>query len=276
MLSGRLSAAVEFENVLSNLSCGLIVGYDVGSAGSNQGLGGMVQAGIGNPGMFYISEWVPAVAPDQPSNLVTHAATGNRANLKPSVRYQMAVTVQGSDMSLSVNGVDVAEARLPSRPVKRREVGLFCQSTGKITIRDFRAEAAEPQAFIVMQFSSPYNEVYSSAIKGVCTEMRISPVRADEIYGPGIIIQDVIDRIARSQLVIADITPPNQNVYFEVGYALALGKPIILLARTPAAGDRLPFDLSGFRVLFYEDSIGGKPMLEAGLRRHLQEILGTE
>jgi hypothetical protein len=57
------------------------------------------------------------------------------------------------------------------------------------------------------------------------------------------------------------ITPNNANVYFEVGYALALAKPTTLLARK---GTSLPFDVAGFRVLFmktpsdYEDTIGGK------------------
>jgi hypothetical protein len=66
--------------------------------------------------------------------------------------------------------------------------------------------------------------------------------------------------------------PNNPNVYFEVGYALVMKKPTILLARK---GTSLPFDVAGFRVLFYEDSIGGKGKLEEGLRRHLAAILGS-
>ena len=127
-----------------------------------------------------------------------------------------------------------------------------------------------------MQFSSPYNEVYSDVIKKLCEETRIDAVRADEIYGPGIIIKDVVDRIAKSQVVIADISPTNPNVYFEVGYALALGKPIILLAQRRGPETSLPFDLSAFRVLFYDDSIGGKLKLETGLRKHLKQILGND
>ena len=131
-------------------------------------------------------------------------------------------------------------------------------------------------AFIVMQFSSPYNEVYSDVIRKLCEESGIDPVRADEIYGPGIIIKDVVDRIAKSQVVIADISPTNPNVYFEVGYALALGKPIVLLAQRRVPDAPLPFDLSAFRVLFYDDSIGGKLKLETGLRKHLKQILGND
>ena len=71
--------------------------------------------------------------------------------------------------------------------------------------------------------------------------------------------------------MIADISGVNANVYFEVGYALASKKPIILLAKKDT---ELPFDVSGFRVLFYEDSIGGKAKVEEGLRKHLTALVG--
>jgi hypothetical protein len=62
-------------------------------------------------------------------------------------------------------------------------------------------------------------------------------------------------------------------VYFEVGYALALKKPIILLAKRET---KLPFDIAGFRVLFYDDSIGGKIRVEEGLTQHLTAIVGSD
>ena len=77
-------------------------------------------------------------------------------------------------------------------------------------------------------------------------------------------------------MIIADIStlPPNDeinaNVFFEVGYAHALSKPVILLARK---GTPLPFDVRSFRVLFYEDSIGGKARLDDSLKRYVNEVL---
>ena len=70
--------------------------------------------------------------------------------------------------------------------------------------------------------------------------------------------------------MIAEITPANQNVFYELGYAHALKKPTILLAER---GKELPFDISGYRCLFYENSIGGKKAVEDGLREHLEAIL---
>jgi nucleoside 2-deoxyribosyltransferase len=57
-----------------------------------------------------------------------------------------------------------------------------------------------------------------------------TPYRADQVYGPGSIIEDVIRGIETAQIVIAEITPTNENVFYEVGYAHALKKPTILLA----------------------------------------------
>ena len=71
-------------------------------------------------------------------------------------------------------------------------------------------------------------------------------------------------------MIIAEITAPNQNVFYELGYAHALNKPTVLLAQR---GKELPFDIRSYRVIFYEDTIGGKPVVEKTLRTHLHSIL---
>ena len=70
-------------------------------------------------------------------------------------------------------------------------------------------------------------------------------------------------------MVIADITPVNANVFYEVGYSHALKKPTILLAQR---GTKLPFDISGFRTIFYDNTIDGKGQVEDGLKKHLNEV----
>jgi hypothetical protein len=57
---------------------------------------------------------------------------------------------------------------------------------------------------------------------------------------------------------------------YEVGYADALNKPLIILAQK---GTTLPFDIRGYRVVFYEDVIGGEIELAANLRKQLKAIL---
>lgn len=270
LVNGRLCATVKFHQVTPHSVLELIVNYDPYTKG-------MVTAGLGGSGtMFSIREWVPAPTPQlQGGGWANHQLTGDRANLHADVAYDLVVRIQGSVLTLDVNDVPVSVATLPAALSQARQVGLFVVSPSPVEISGFATEIERPKAFVVMQFSSPYNEVYSHIIKDVCDreEFQIDAVRGDEIYGPGIIIKDVIDQITKCQVVIADISPDNPNVYFEVGYALALGKPIILLAQRRKPGESLPFDLSAFRVLFYEDTIGGKPRLEEGLANHLREIL---
>ena len=83
---------------------------------------------------------------------------------------------------------------------------------------------------------------------------------------------EINQQIETSKVVIADITPPNLNVYYEVGYAHALKKPTVLIADRDKLA-KLPFDVSPFRTLFYENSIGGKKRVEDGLRKYLDEIV---
>ncbi len=149
-----------------------------------------------------------------------------------------------------------------SSPYTRSQVGLFCVDTSDIHIRDFAVKSVRPRAFVVMQFSSPFNDVYAEVIKQVCDDLAVEVHRVDETFGPGVIIADISRSILESTFVIADITPLNANVSYELGYAHGRGKPTILIAERET---RLPFDVSPFRTLSYENSIGGKPRLEAGL-----------
>jgi len=87
--------------------------------------------------------------------------------------------------------------------------------------------------------------------------------------GPGQIINDIERQVVEAKAIIAEISPNNPNVYWEVGYAHALKKPTVLIADKDT---RLPFDVSSFRVLFYENTIGGKKRIEEGITRHLTAI----
>jgi len=240
----------------------LILSYDPRSrAFLIAGLGGLPWA------MFDIRDFRPDIVA---SPWTTYAVAGARENLKPGTPYQLKATVSGSLITLHADDVHVLSATLPY-PLQETQVGVWCMADHTVRVRDFRVMGARARAFIAMQFSSPFNEIYADVIKKSCEDNGVEAVRADEIYGPGLIIVDVAQEILRSKLIIADITPQNANVFFEVGYALALNKPTILLAEKTT---KLPFDVSAFRVLLYEDSIAGRARIEQGLQKHIKAILG--
>lgn len=269
LAAGTVSAEVTFQDVGPRTTCEIVIGYDVER-------NAFVAVGITDAiAAFAIREWQPGTpgsqTPKEQPQWIPLGLSGDRSFLKSGQTYRLRVSIRGSRVTLEVNGVPVLTANLRSPILAPRPVGLWCFSGSTVTISNFSVTAERPSAFVVMRFEKPFDDVYANVIKETCSDFGLDTVRADEIYGPGLIIQDIVQQILRSQVVIAEITPENANVYFEVGYALALNKPIVLLARH---GTKLPFDVSGSRVLFYEDSIGGKAKLQKGLELHLQTIMG--
>jgi len=119
-----------------------------------------------------------------------------------------------------------------------------------------------------MEYREPFDTFYREVIKPQAEKL-YKVVRIDEKSGPGVIFQDMQRETGQSDVVIAEITLANPNVFYELGYAQALGKPTILLAQR---GGKLPFDIASYRVVFYDESIGGKSRVEEDLASHLDVI----
>lgn len=257
---GEISAVIEFTHLTQNNSCELIFYYEPVTRHH-------VTAGLGGPGSAYVirywngHEWR------------TLAIGGLHKNLKAKQKYFVKVTVRGSKVALFVDEVEVLGATLPFA-LSTSQVGIFCLDSKTSTISDLAVQSEKGRVFVVMEFSASFNDIHEGVIKRVCDEFGLEARKADERHGPGIILEDIKRDIIESKFVIAEITPSNPNVYYELGYSDAVGKPVILLADRKL--EKLPFDVSSFRVLFYENSIGGKSQFEEGLRKHINAIMAKD
>jgi hypothetical protein len=221
-------------------------------------------AGLGGYNALYIME---RIAPGQ--NLSGPVRSqGKPTNLHRDETYRLSISLAGQWLSLGVDGVTVLQAPLPT-PLTGWQSGVSAWGRGPVTFSDFNLIGEEPSAFVVMQFGEPFDALYHEVIEPVATDLGFRPYRADDVFGPGVILEDIINGIREAAVIIAEITPVNANVFYELGYAYATGKPTILLAER---GHPLPFDIQGFRCIFYDDSIGGKTRVEEQLRRHLMAI----
>lgn len=186
----------------------------------------------------------------------------------PENTYSYKIVIQGSVVTLFVNEIKIVET---IQEIKNGQIKFYLSGNTEIVVSNIEVIAKKPKAFIVMQFTEEYNQLYTEVIKPVCEDFGLECERADEFYTTTPIISDIIRSIINSSIIIAEITPDNPNVYYEVGYAHAINKPTILLCERKKR-ERLPFDISGFRTLFYEDSISGKSTVEKNLKKFLESI----
>lgn len=179
----------------------------------------------------------------------------------------LKLTVRGSIMELYVHGVKVS---VTDRTLRRGQVGVLLQGNTSSAIRNVVVTEDSPTCFAVMQFTDEFNVLYHDVIRPVCESYGYKVVRGDDFHTSGQIMDDVTQSIRSAALIIADVTPDNANVFYEVGFAHAIGKPTILLS--DRRRERLPFDISGFRTLFYDNTIGGKAVVESRLKQHLDAL----
>lgn len=140
-------------------------------------------------------------------------------------------------------------------------------STGRTT-----AQSSKLQCFIVMPFGDESLQiVYEDFIKPVLEQdCSLQVERGDDVFGSDVVMDDIRSSIEAADLVIADLTGKNANVFYEVGICHALEKPVLLLAQSM---EDVPFDLRHRRVLLYNYTLRGCKRLEGHLRDQVAAIL---
>lgn len=204
---------------------------------------------------------------DGSSNITPKSMAGSLKNYNLEDELHCKIEIKGSNAKFYVNDILHCESVIS---IKESILAIRFNSEGELQIYDIKAYSIRPKIFVVMQFSKEYNELFIDVIKPICEQAGFDCVRADEFYTSTPIIKDVIESIQNSNAIIAEITPDNPNVFYEIGYSHAINKPTILLCDRKR--DKLPFDISSFRTLFYENTIAGKKKVEESLKEYLKNI----
>jgi len=119
----------------------------------------------------------------------------------------------------------------------------------------------KPRAAVAMPFSKHMEDVFYFGIQDPVRQLGYVCERVDREAFTGDILAQVKMRIENAEIVIADLTGANANVYLEVGYAWGRGRPTVLVANKE---EELKFDVQGQRCLKYENI------------KELQDLLTTE
>lgn len=118
--------------------------------------------------------------------------------------------------------------------------------------------------FVLMPFTDQFKDIYEVGIKSACKDAGAYCERVDEQIFDESILERIYNQIAKADVIVADMSGRNPNVFYETGYAHALNKRVILL--TQDAND-IPFDLKHYPHIVYEGRISLlKTQLESRIR----------
>lgn len=93
------------------------------------------------------------------------------------------------------------------------------------------------------------DQVLKHIIASSVEQLGYTIIRADKISEPGIITTQIIEHIVDAELVVADLTDKNPNVFYELAIRHAIRKPLVQLIKK---GEVIPFDVAATRIIQFD------------------------
>ena len=140
-------------------------------------------------------------------------------------------TADGADIKL--DGDEVAEKAGAERTIAKQP-----------RVREFL-----DTCFVMMPFGEWFDMYYQDIYVPAIREAGFEPIRADELFSTGSVVEQIWEQIQKAKVLLADLTGRNANVFYELGLAHAARKPVVFTA--PQVED-VAFDLRHLRVIIYE------------------------
>ena len=121
-----------------------------------------------------------------------------------------------------------------------------------------------------MSFDPALNSAFSEAIEPAIREAGYEPLRVDRVHHNEKICDRIVAEIRRARFVVADVTMQRQGVYFEAGFAMALGLPVIWSCRKDDLKN-VHFDTRQYNHIVW----GQPPDLKQQLRDRIRATIGA-
>jgi len=102
--------------------------------------------------------------------------------------------------------------------------------------------------FVMMPFGDWFNTYYTDIYTPAIKDAGMEPMRADQLFSTGTVIEQIWEQIEKSKILLADLSGKNANVFCELGLAHAARKPVVF---TSCNLDDVLFDLRHLRVIIY-------------------------
>jgi nucleoside 2-deoxyribosyltransferase len=136
-----------------------------------------------------------------------------------------------------------------SAPTAIRLTPLGWQQIEKWRGRDLLVDSR--QAFVAMWFSPEMAPVFKEGIEPAVKDAKYDPKRIDLVEHNNKICDEIVAEIRKSRFVVADFTGQRGGVYFEAGFAMGLGIPVIWTVRKDQV-KQVHFDTRQYNHIVYD------------------------
>jgi hypothetical protein len=121
--------------------------------------------------------------------------------------------------------------------------------------------------FVLMPFGDWFDRYYEALFKPAIKAAELEPVRADNLFSTGSVMEQIWEEIGKAKVLLAELTGKNANVFYELGLSHASRKPVVFV--TSNLND-VPFDLRHLRIVQYDQN---DPFWGEKLKRSLTQYL---
>jgi hypothetical protein len=138
-----------------------------------------------------------------------------------------------------------------------------------------RFDTESDYCFVLMPFADvrDVQRVYSDHVQPVLERrLNLRCERADDIHDISGVMQSVWESINRARVIIAEMTERNPNVFYELGIAHTLGKPVVMITQSM---EFVPFDLKHLRCIVYDYKPGSINRFEDSLEKTVRRVLAS-
>ncbi|NQY65480.1 MAG: hypothetical protein HRT38_17545 [Alteromonadaceae bacterium] len=139
----------------------------------------------------------------------------------------------------------------------------------------FGKPSGQPKSdvFVLMPFNDVLDQIYNNHIKFVCEKNNLICTRADEQLGTNAVMNDIWEQIHNSELIVADCTGRNPNVFYELGIAHTLGKKVLIITGN---SEDIPFDIRHLRYIPYAYTVEGMREFDVKLSENLDRAFNKK
>lgn len=187
------------------------------------------------------------------SEIIKLLSDGNKHTVMEMKRYLSKNGVENYSEGQFAGSIDNL---LKNNKIEKVDRGVYRVATEGQFINKERDGLKMKRCFVVSPIGEMGSDVrrnadqlYQHIIKPVCEKCGFNAQRVDEFNTSGSITQEILDALNDFELVIADMSGHNPNVFFEIGYRTRSQKPIIHLKRKDEV---IPFDVSAIRTFDYD------------------------